>query len=582
MATTQLKKLSIKKFRALSNVEVEFGESITVICGKNGTSKSSILGLAAQIFSFEKDYFKDQDLTYRTITEGQFKSLPKEHFRMSSKFDTPGSMDVKVELFDGYSDTDATAELGLSKRGKGARPVVRKNSTALAGENESRNFTHPVIHLSLKRLYPITERSYSTRLFAYLEKHKSDFIGLTNELLNRVSSSATGTAGTISSAVAYGDNYDQDSVSAGEDNAGQIMLALMSFRKLQAEYADYKGGLLLIDEADAGLFPAAQLKLIDIFKRECPKLKLQVVMTSHSPTLIEYVHKQSQQFRRRFKTIYLSDTDGRLEVKHDVSWFQIDNDIHTKSIKPALSLSIDLPTINVYFEDNEASDLFKVLFNRHPAKKYLKLLEVSLGCKSYIDLAKRKIDEFSLTSIICLDGDVDSKDIKNLPSIVTLPGALPPDQLIFEYLYNLPASDAIWKNSISFNRPVFTKTASELMSRLAIQGNTVNLIKVIKAEEKRLQSLDEKDKPKKSLRDLFKQFYKNEELQNFLKIKNNEQNPWRCWARDNSNICDDFVNRFIRQLMVVMEKGHHVDKAKLLVLQRKPISAKLKKQRVTA
>ena len=59
MPKTQLKKLGIEKFRALNNVEVEFGDLITIICGKNGTSKSSILGIAAQIFSFEKNYSTD-------------------------------------------------------------------------------------------------------------------------------------------------------------------------------------------------------------------------------------------------------------------------------------------------------------------------------------------------------------------------------------------------------------------------------------------------------------------------------------------------------------------------------------------
>ena len=64
MPKTQLKKLIVEKFRALNNVEVEFGDHITVICGKNGTSKSSILGIAAQIFNFEKDYFKDSALSF--------------------------------------------------------------------------------------------------------------------------------------------------------------------------------------------------------------------------------------------------------------------------------------------------------------------------------------------------------------------------------------------------------------------------------------------------------------------------------------------------------------------------------------
>jgi hypothetical protein len=166
MSKTILKKLIIKKFRALKDVDIEFGTHVTVICGKNGTSKSSILGIAAQIFSFEKDYSKNEKLQFQTITGSNFKSLPAEHFRFSDKFDVPGSMDVAVELHDGYCNCDATAELGLSSRGAGARPVVRKNTTAEKGK-ESRNFTHPVIFLSLKRLQPIASRKYEVAVVLY-------------------------------------------------------------------------------------------------------------------------------------------------------------------------------------------------------------------------------------------------------------------------------------------------------------------------------------------------------------------------------------------------------------------------------
>jgi hypothetical protein len=220
-------------------------------------------------------------------------------------------MKVSIELHDGYTDQDATAKLELMKRGASPRPVVRNNSTVRDGGNSSRNFTHPVIFLSLKRLYPIADRDYKVKDLPYLNSHKQDFIGLTNELLNRQSSLATGTEGTISSAVAYGDNYDQESVSAGEDNAGQVILALMSFRKLKEEYADYKGGLLLIDEADAGLFPTAQVNLLRILGRECRGLNLQVVMTSHSPTLIEYAYQQSQGKRGREHVPRVVESGGR-------------------------------------------------------------------------------------------------------------------------------------------------------------------------------------------------------------------------------------------------------------------------------
>jgi len=185
MAKTKLKKLHIEKFRALDNVEVEFGDSITVVRGKNGTSKSSILGIAAQIFSFENDYASGQDTSFRQIAGSTFKSQYSEHFRISNTFDQPGSMAVNINLHDGYTDQDATAKLELMKRGKSPRPVVRNNSTVKKGENTSRNFTHPVIFLSLKRLYPIADRDYKVIDFDYLNQHKQEFIGLTNELLNR-------------------------------------------------------------------------------------------------------------------------------------------------------------------------------------------------------------------------------------------------------------------------------------------------------------------------------------------------------------------------------------------------------------
>lgn len=354
VAKTQLKKLFIEKFRALNNVNIEFGEHITVVCGKNGTSKSSILGIAAQIFSFEKDYFKDEQLSFFQIGGGTFKSQYSEHFRISKRFDVPGSMIVNIELHDGYTDQGATAKLELATRVNSPRPVVRNNSVAIG--NKSRNFTHPVIFLSLKRLYPIANRNYQVKDFDYLKSHEQEFIRLTNELLNRSSSQATGTDGTIRSAVAHGDNYDQESVSAGEDNAGQIILALMSFRKLKEEYLDYKGGLLLIDEADAGMFPTAQINLLKMLDRECKNLNLQVVMTSHSPVLIEYAFEQSQRYRRRYKTVYLSNTYGDVQLMQDWSWTKISADINTKTID--LDAGTSLPKVNVYFEDKEAADFF--------------------------------------------------------------------------------------------------------------------------------------------------------------------------------------------------------------------------------
>lgn len=554
MSKTQLKKLKIEKFRALNNVEIEFGSHITVICGKNGTSKSSILGIAAQIFSFEKDYVKDESLSYRQITGGDFKSQYRDHFRISDTFDIPGSMKVDIELQDGYTNQTATAKLELMRRGKSPRPVVRNNSVAVG--NKSRNFTHPVIFLSLKRLYPIANREYNVIDSAYLNTHSKKFIGLTNELLNRSSSRATGTEGTISSAVAHGDNYDQESVSAGEDNAGQIVLAIMSFRKLKEDYPDYKGGLLLIDEADAGLFPTAQINLLKMLDRECKDLNIQVVMTSHSPTLIEYAFEQSQTYRNRYKTVYLSNTYGDVQIMQNMSWPQISADINTRTI--AASPKSSLPKINIYFEDKEGFDLFKTIMNRQPLKKFTNpLADITLGCSNYIQLIQKKVTEFSERSIVCLDADVaQSIHGKKLKTVLLLPGHLPPDQLIFEYLYNLPLDHTFWRNELQFTRDVFTNSARELIRELAVSGASVDLKRCVAD----YQQGDNDGKPK--ARDMFKRFYKTGDFQRLLA----SVNPWKSWIESNQVLCNKFLNDFLKTMRNVMKNGHFVDESKLASL----------------
>lgn len=559
MAITKLKKLTIEKFRGLTNVEVEFGDFVTVVCGKNGTSKSSILGIAAQIFSFEKDYITDEDLPFLEISGGKFKSQYSDHFRISDKFDPPGSMRVNIELHDGYSDRNATGTLQLDKRGKSPRPVVRKNSTAPTPDKASRNFTHPVIFLSLKRLFPIAARKYSVDDYAYLNAHKDEFIGLTNELLNRQSSQATGTNGTISSAVAHGDNYDQESVSAGEDNAGQIILALLSFRKLKEEYPGYKGGLLLIDEADAGLFPTAQINLLKILDRECKALNLQVVMTSHSPSLIEYAYAQSQQYRRRYKTVYLSNTFGSIQVAQDWSWAKISADINTTTI--AVGDDTRIPKIHVYFEDGEAADFFGALLNRQPIKKFLNpLREVTLGCSNYLQLIDKKVPEFAERSVICLDSDAEAQVKKKNPrTVVLLPGALPPDQLIFEHLYNLPAEHDFWKNELQFTRDVFTNSAAEVIREFKVRGATVDVKDCIK-------SYNGNGTP----REIFKRFYKSEQFQKLLNELQGKLNPWKHWIEVNADASNNFLVDLEIIVRDVMSNGFSVDPNKLAAIKTKP------------
>ncbi|MBI6467376.1 AAA family ATPase [Proteus mirabilis] len=561
---TRINSIEVLKFRGLENVTINFGKRITAICGKNGTSKSTILGILAQVFSFREDVSVEPSIKltdYKTLTGKGFKSDFSDHFRFSEKHDVGGNMHVKLSVYDAYTGvTPPDLELKIydySDRSK-ARPVVRKNTT-VEGKNKSRNLTHPVIFLSLNRLTPIASRTkYDSFTSSFLEENKNEIRGIYQYLTEKGGSKfLTGTSGTITSMVMHSEKYDHESVSVGEDNIGQIIQALFSFRKLKSEYNDYHGGLLLIDEADAGLFPAAQKRLIEILEKECKKYNLQAVFTTHSPTLIETLHKLSRNDREEnYKVIYLTDTYGKLEAKEDYTWLDINSDLHTETIE--INNSLSLPRVNIYFEDKQAFQFYSALIRSRLINRVTKpLKEISMSCSKYIDLIYCKVPEFTSKSIIVLDGDVTEQDghklgkVSKNSNLVFLPTKLAPDQLLFEFLYNLPADDIFWKkNPIKLTKPVFKSIANDIITRLKIEDDKINLLDYL---QKHVNNKEDTNK----LRDLFKNLSTNSELEKLISGKI-EFNPYAVWARKNKDKANIFVEKMTDSLKSVLSNGYYI------------------------
>ncbi|MEQ4450939.1 AAA family ATPase [Kosakonia sacchari] len=563
---TKLNKLQVIKFRGLKDVNIEFGSKLTVICGKNGTSKSTILGIVAQIFSFSKDQSKKPVTiltNYKTLTNRSFKSAFNEHFRLSEEYDTAGSMDVKISLYDAnvnkHLDKLTLGLYGYKDRVK-ARPIVRGND-GIPGANQSRNVTHPVIYLSLARLLPITLRTdYATRDVQYISDNSEEIRVMNNQLLLKTTgSTVTATKGVIDSMVVHSDNYDHESVSVGEDNVGQIIQAIFSFKRLKETYPDYHGGILLIDEADAGLFPAAQYELIKILTKAAKQYDLQIIMTSHSPLIIEDIYNRSKQDDKSFKTIYLTDTYGDIKTRNNLSWPDINADLHVQTVK--IDEDLNLPKANVYFEDREGFDFFKQLIIDRKINKIINPLgNINISCSAILDLMARKIPEFTSKSLIVLDGDVandngdNAKKAKKEKNLCLLPHILPPDQMIFEFLYNLPPDDDYWENRNRFTKPVFNKIATEIVTTLKLGKAPINLLDEINAFKKGKQGI------LGVIRNLFKDFAHAPEFRSMVDgpVK---YNPYRYWVTKNSAISDQYKFDFVKSLKLVMTTGHGVDSA---------------------
>ena len=81
----KLKKLFISDFRHMKDVDINFGDYLTVISGLNGTGKSSVLGLAGHLFSFRET--TGTKFIYKTIIGKPFETEYSEIFKFCSNSD---------------------------------------------------------------------------------------------------------------------------------------------------------------------------------------------------------------------------------------------------------------------------------------------------------------------------------------------------------------------------------------------------------------------------------------------------------------------------------------------------------------
>jgi hypothetical protein len=142
--------------------------------------------------------------------------------------------------------------------------------------------------------------------------------------------------------------------------------ALASFNQLKRDMGEaYPGGLLVIDEMDAGLHPHAIERLAKALKTYAKQLELQIIATTHSPRLIAAVHPDGDgNANAPDKVIYLLDTKfPRLPTDQSLGAILTDMAMTPDEKKPTRRMK---PTLAVYFEDDEAVQFFSGLI---PAAK---------------------------------------------------------------------------------------------------------------------------------------------------------------------------------------------------------------------
>lgn len=441
-------KLSLGDFRLFNGAEIYIGKRLTAIAGNNGTGKSTILGLLANSSALKKK---------KSLLDRPYRGEFSELFSADKEHDPAGQ---KVRLEYEERGNRFIAEFRTAWQNGDRFRVIPKRQRIDGSKTESK-VESPVIYLGLSRLYPVGEATSDVTAKSYRWKSPADgdwfnanyarILSVHDEIRAVSSLSISGMSSKKGTGVET-DSYGPVANSAGQDNLGQILLAVLSFKRLRDEMGeDWDGGLLLIDEVDAALHPAAQLRLMKLLLSEARTTGFQVIFTTHSTVLLEELSGRNQHnpadASGDVEVAYLSVVNGSLRAARNPTWTTLRHGLYVTN--PALN-SV---RVGVFSEDAEARWLVGGILDavRPDVLDNVDLLDVALGCKQVLHLYAGDFSYFR-DRIVVLDGDVSDEEIsREVPpallrsggNIVRLPGDKRPESVIWDYLAEKPEEGSV-------------------------------------------------------------------------------------------------------------------------------------------
>ncbi len=463
MANSQIiKEIHFNRYRKLKNIDMVFSPGVNAISGPNGTCKSSVLHIISnsyQAVTSKSSWLKDGNaaLTIKHINSSlnpKIESLTRGDREYNDP--APGLEGSLFSVTYGSGEPLDFRRHNSSKNSGENRFAVKLYYQS--GKNQSLP-TLPVIYLGLTRLFPYGEYEKDEQIKsirdALPEEYQQSLLNNYEDFtLLHIDATKSQAMGDIKNRVEFttaSDGIDSNTISAGEDNLFIILLALESL----AYYHDtVKDGcnaesVLLIDELDASLHPAFQIKLADLFSEYSALYGIQIVFTTHSLTLLDHLITNNE------NVIYLQDNLTDVLPMEDPDMYRI-------KLNLSSMISSDIYVrkyIPVFSEDKEARFALNALFDyfdEHTeyfarTRRFFHLVDGDIGSDNLSNLFKDKyLLQSTMASICVLDGDKGSNPRFN---IVKLPGGKSPEEWLIDYARTLVESDDdFWRDETILNQ----------------------------------------------------------------------------------------------------------------------------------
>lgn len=433
-----ISKLDIKNFRAFEGeYSFEFVKGVNCLSGHNATGKSTILAILSNCGELKK---KDGEQLngkafrgeYSQLIKGDvnkdktgdvctlyFDDLPKHNEDISNPFVNElsfratyqnGKMTKRIEkLIDPDKNLYEITQKDIILNNERYRLIPKKIKNIRETEKK---LNWPIIYLGLSRLFPVGESESLTQTLIKTE-YDEEISNKHREILstkdNYLSLVNVDTDVTQKRGVGFDtEKYSYKANSSGQDNLGQILLALYSFENLKKTYEYYSGGLLLIDELDATLHPAAQNRLLDFLVIKSQELELQVFFTTHSQTLLEHINKRNDRVSKSQKVSnhYLNNSRGVIELKIDPPTKFVKN-----NLQETYSGMLSSNRIAIITEDDIGRWFLNKILEKNKFKygSNIFMPEIFIGWTQLIKLIKNDYSTFK-NHLIFLDPDLSYKD----------------------------------------------------------------------------------------------------------------------------------------------------------------------------
>lgn len=400
-----LSEIYVKGIRGIDDLRVKFDYPVSVIAGGNASGKSTILFAAACAYKVPEAGVKDFVPStlfpdYYPRTGGR----KDERHEVILQFDysTPdGRMSMRWRRSKGWN----RSFLGRKDAKQPERQIYLRTLSNLSNPSEVRGV------LSMSRL---VSEPHTTPLTASQIEFARQMLPFR---YSEVVDLSSGNKKLLFASHESGTQYSELHMAAGE----------RAILRLSQEIAQLDGALVLIDEVEAGLHPWIQQLLMLQLQQLALRRNLQVIVTSHSPAVLDSVPMNGRIFLDR-------NEEGRVMVIPSYRDF-VQNALYGRS----------MDAINLLCEDEAAEGILRGIFDVLLPEMKIRTESVRIGRDTGANEFPTHVKAFSKFGriqnfVLVLDGDQKDgeieKKIKQSSSadvpVFYLPGNISPEPWVWD------------------------------------------------------------------------------------------------------------------------------------------------------